>query len=129
MTSRAYVDASAFVKLFVNEPESGALRGAIRGSLASSDLLAIETCRVAMRIGGEAPAMARRALQDVSLVPLDAQVRDRAGFIGPPGLRPLDAIHLATADLIREEIDALVTYDRRLTEAAEALGIPVLSPR
>jgi predicted nucleic acid-binding protein len=43
-------------------------------------------------------------------------------------LRSLDAINLATAMLVRDEIDALVTYDQRLADVAEAEGIPIVAP-
>jgi uncharacterized protein len=49
--------------------------------------------------------------------------------IGSPLLRSLDAIHLATAASIREELGALITYDRRMLVDAQALGLPILSPR
>lgn len=123
-----YVDASAFVKLFADEPESPATRRFLARPLTSSDLLAIEVRRAARRLGGSAPDQAERGLAGVELVPIDVEVRDLAGSIGPPRLESLDAIHLATAFLIRERLDALVTYDRQLAEAAEAVGLKVLSP-
>ena len=43
-------------------------------------------------------------------------------------LRSLDAIHLATALLIREDVDALLTYDDRLAAAATAHGLQVATP-
>jgi hypothetical protein len=49
---------------------------------------------------------------------------DEAATVGPPGLRTLDAIHLAAAQL-----RALVTCDTRLADAGESLGIAVASPR
>ena len=48
--------------------------------------------------------------------------------MGPTLLRSLDALHLATALSVREEIGAFVTYDRSLAEAAKARGMAVLSP-
>jgi predicted nucleic acid-binding protein len=43
----------------------------------------------------------------------------------PPGLRSLDAIHVASARLVAHDLAALVTYDRRMLAAAEDLGLPV----
>lgn len=124
-----YADSSAFAKLFVPEPETPSVEALVRGAaLTSSDLLAVEAMRVARRFGGAALPRARGALASVGLIPLDAELRDRAGTLGPPELRALDAIHLATADRVRAAIDAILTYDQRLAAAAEALGIPVLSP-
>ena len=45
-----------------------------------------------------------------------------------PGLRSLDAIHLATALLLREEVTSFVSYDKRLLAAAQAERLPVVSP-
>ena len=53
---------------------------------------------------------------------------DRPAAIGPPLLRTLDAIHLATALALVPDLDAFVTYDDRLAEAARALGLPVVRP-
>jgi uncharacterized protein len=41
----------------------------------------------------------------------------------------VNAIHLASTLVVSEVLDALVTYDARLGEAAEAAGVRVLSPR
>jgi len=53
---------------------------------------------------------------------------DEAATVGPPGLRTLDAIHLAAAQTA-PELRALVAYDTRLADTAESLGIAVASPR
>ena len=42
--------------------------------------------------------------------------------------RTLDAIHLATAIALGPELDAFVTYDDRLADAARAVGLPVVRP-
>lgn len=47
----------------------------------------------------------------------------------PPELRSLDAIHLATALDLADDLDGLVTYDERLARAANDVGIPTLAPR
>jgi predicted nucleic acid-binding protein len=124
-----YLDASAFVKLFADEPESSSLRGRMVGLAMSSDLLAIEAGRTARRLGGTAPERADDWLQRIELIPIGAEVCELAGWIGPLRLASLDAIHLATAFVIRERLDALITYDRQLAQAAEAVGLRVLSPR
>jgi hypothetical protein len=43
-------------------------------------------------------------------------------------LRSLDSLHVAAALEIGDELEGLVTYDRRLTESAQALGIGVVAP-
>jgi predicted nucleic acid-binding protein len=55
-------------------------------------------------------------------------VLDEAARLAPMGLRSLDALHLATALTVRDEIGVLVTYDRRLAAAAESSGLNVVRP-
>jgi len=66
---------------------------------------------------------AREWLRDVALLPLDD-----ATSLEPPRLRSLDAIHLATALSVRDDVGAFLTYDERLAEAAERHGLPVAAP-
>jgi len=47
----------------------------------------------------------------------------------PETLRSLDALHLATAIEIGDDLEGMVVYDDRLIEAARAASITVLSPR
>ena len=59
---------------------------------------------------------------------LDDAIANVAAALRPPLLRTLDAIHLATALALLPELDAFVTYDDRLAEAARAIGLPVVRP-
>jgi predicted nucleic acid-binding protein len=61
-------------------------------------------------------------------VELDAEVGHLASAVGPANVRTLDAIHLATGVLLRPDLDAFVTYDDRLAEAARLVGLPVVRP-
>ena len=65
-------------------------------------------------------------------VEIDATVRSVAGAYSEPLLRGLDAIHLATAEILARQAGsdfaAFVTYDRRLLDAAKGVGLPVASP-
>jgi uncharacterized protein len=47
----------------------------------------------------------------------------------PLELRLLDAIHLATAEQLGDDLGALVTYDDRTADAADQLGHRVVMPR
>ena len=46
----------------------------------------------------------------------------------PPDLRSLDAIHLATAQVLGPDLARLVTYDERMAAAAKELGWTVSAP-
>ena len=53
----------------------------------------------------------------------------RAAMAEPdPLLRSLNAIHLATARLLGNDLTALLTYDDHLAKAADDAGIPVHTP-
>jgi predicted nucleic acid-binding protein len=67
-------------------------------------------------------------LLDIALLPIDDEVLAPASAIEPPELRSLDALHLATALSIRDDLGAFVAYDQRLAEAAERHGLAVLQP-
>lgn len=58
---------------------------------------------------------------------LSDELLDLAGELDPP-LRSLDAIHLAAALELGDELEAVVTYDAHMSQAAEALGLPVAAP-
>ena len=44
------------------------------------------------------------------------------------GLHSLDAIHVATARILGEDLDAIVSYDNRLLKAASDAGLATVSP-
>ena len=127
---RTYLDASAIVKLIVREPESEALErwlGEGRQEVVSCALVRTEVVRAAAPRGPEAILRARRLLDRLDLIILDDELLDLAGELVEP-LRGLDAVHVAAALELGEELEAFVTYDRQMTRAAEAFGLPVVSP-
>ncbi len=129
MTRLAYLDASALVKLVVEEAESVALnRWYIEAQrLVTSRIGVVETMRAASR--RPCDSLHRdRIMSDVEVLELDPPVAGVAARLEPPCLRTLDAIHLATALALVPELDAFVTYDDRLAEAARGLGLPVVRP-
>jgi predicted nucleic acid-binding protein len=126
-----YVDTSAFVKLVVAEPESAALRRWAAESgreLFSSDLLRAEVLRAARRLSSAAVAQARHHLGALTVIRLDTAVYERAGDLDPAILRSLDALHLAAALVVGDELEGIVTYDDRLAAAAALHGVEVAAP-
>jgi uncharacterized protein len=55
-------------------------------------------------------------------------VYDAAADLEPPGLRSLDAIHLSAAMSLGPDLAGVVTYDERMSEGAQALGLAVEAP-
>ena len=125
-----YLDSSALVKLVVRERESTALRTYLRREpeRLSCALARTEVLRAVRPLGPAAVEMARRLLRSIDLVRLDDALLDAAGMLEPLTLRSLDAIHLAAAQLVAPALRAVVTYDRRMAEAAASLGFSVTAP-
>jgi uncharacterized protein len=123
------VDASAIAKLIRREPESDAVREHLGGfvSLTTSRLAVVELGRLAQRegIGG---TQVQAVLRAFALVEVSAPIARRAAELPGPALRALDAVHLATALALGDDLGAFVVYDRRLRIEAERLGLPVTSP-
>jgi uncharacterized protein len=127
-----YIDTSAFLKTVVAEPESSALGSYLSTFRAprfvSSALLAVEARRSILRtVPTELPRVDLELL-DVIQIDTNTVVLESASRLPDPMLRTLDAIHVATALLIRDDLDVLVTYDQRMLAAAAAHGLPVAAP-
>lgn len=123
-----YVDTSALAALLIDQPESPTLMAWLdetTGALVSSDLLETELRRLAVREGLDQGDVTR-LLDGVALAALDRAVYRNAGILPMPYLRTLDALHLEAA--IRLDVDAILTYDHRLRDAASSVGISVISP-
>lgn len=127
--SVAYVDASALTKLILDEPSSDAMfRWYVKADQVFTSVVgAIETRRAVAR---QTAPMDRLdvILRSIDLIELDPRVRAAAATVQPPRLRTLDAIHLASAQGLVGQLDAFVTYDDRLAEAARIAGLPVFRP-
>ena len=126
-----YLDSSALVKLVVAEPESPALRRYLRRHpvRASCALARVEVVRAVRPHGAPAMTRARQLLRRLDLIQLDDELLDAAATLDGVVLRSLDAIHLAAARTLEDELTAVVTYDDRMTTAAGLAGLVVDAPR
>lgn len=134
---RVYLDSSAIVKRAVREAETAALSQSMQQIFARGDFVfssALATVEVGRslrsRLENESPqtiaTLSAAALGGISECAISSQVVGVALRLGPPSLRSLDAIHLATASIVAA--DVVIAYDRRLLRAAEELGFRTLSP-
>ncbi len=130
MRERAYIDASALVKLLLQESESDELRQyvSLDRELITSRIATVEVRRAIARSTTADDAALAQLWGRIGLMELDAQVAQAASQALPANLRSLDAIHLASALALREDVRSVVTYDRRLADAARAAGMDVVSP-
>lgn len=129
----AYLDASALVKLMRPEPESEALVEALGQwpVRIASEIVAVELGCTARRLGGgDLLDRAETIVGGLHLIPFSAAIRERAVATSfDPPLRALDAIHLATALELGEDLDDFVAYDSHLCRAADSQRLAVRSPR
>ena len=130
MTSIAYLDTSAALKLVVLEPESRALADELDADrsrvVAASWLLHTELhCAAGRHPDDVSRAAVNAVLGRVTLVDITRGDLMSAGALS--SLRSHVAIHLAVA--LRIGADAMVSYDRELLDAASAAGMAAVSPR
>ena len=125
-----YTDSSALVKLVIDEPQSAALdRYLGNAELMATSRVALVEVQRAVGVANPAPAVredAVRLLQSCMLIEVSDALLRTAAELSSASLRTLDAIHLASA--LRVGADELITYDRRLHDAAVEQGLAVLSP-
>ena len=125
-----YLDSSALVKLAIHERESEALRRHLRRRRVwvSSAIARTEVPRALLSAGADALRGGREILSRCELVRVNDRILNAAGSLRPNEIRSLDAIHLATAQLIGSDLLELVTYDDRMADAARMFGHRVASP-
>lgn len=125
-----YCDASALITLVTGRPNAAELHVFLESHpgrpMVTSTVGLVETVRNCSRVG-DFPNLMTQLLRDYDELALTAEIRDRAADL-PGTLKALDAIHVATAETLGEELTWFVTYDRRLTYAARSRGLPVESP-
>ena len=128
----AYIDASALVKLFKPEQETEPLRTALADwpVQVASELIRVEAVCTARRLGGQDVLQrANAALELLNLIPLTPEIIERATDAHTPPLRAMDAIHLATALTVRDDLGAMFVYDNDLHAAAHAHNLNPLAPQ
>lgn len=126
-----YVDTSASVKLVVAGAETEALRSWLSAQPrdpVACDVARTELLRAIRRVAPDRVVRARAVLDAVTLVEVTTAIFEAAGRLDPTIVRTLDAVHLAAALDLGDDLDGLITYDERMASAAAANGIAVTSP-
>lgn len=138
-----YLDTSALVKLFVDEPHSQDVRRATTEArlTVTHDIAYVEACAAFARM---ARARKSRMLASTLRAHLDlhweaweilavtgALVRRAAEFAMRHGLRGYDSVHLAAAESVLESFRGrlpfrLAAFDDQLRRAARVAHIPLL---
>jgi len=133
-----YLDASVVLRILLRQPKRLAAWGRWEAAY-SSELLGIESRRMIDRLRVQA-ALNDHELADVhhdltrieraiGAIPLTRPVLHRAALPMPTAVKTLDAIHLASALLLREHRTTSLTFathDPQQLRAARALGFECL---
>jgi predicted nucleic acid-binding protein len=132
-----YLDACVLLKFVQPEAETAALRAwrvslGADAVLVTSQLAGVELARTFRRAGVDRQRvqfLVANTLRGVDQIVLNDDVLTRAATYETQRLGTLDAIHLATADPLREELDGFLSYDKELSAAVREIGLVHLAPR
>jgi hypothetical protein len=98
------------------------------GSRVTSVISRAEVSRRVALTDPGAAARAAEVIARISLVSLDPGVVGTAASLRPPTLGLAGAIHVASASLLADALDAFLTYDPAIAAAARGASLPVESP-
>jgi len=134
----AYVDASVLLRVVLRQPNAlpewtQIDRGVSSALVTTESLRTLDRLRLRAQLSDSELALRRQAvlavIASLELVEIDGTVLDRAAQPMPTELGTLDAIHLASALLLRESTGEelmMATHDRALALGAQAHGIRVI---
>ncbi|MCX4583075.1 PIN domain-containing protein [Streptomyces sp. NBC_01481] len=124
------MDSSALLTLLTGRSNAAALRSFLAARsgvpMATSTLGFVETVRQLDKVGSYPNALADLDGM-VTEILLTEDVRNLATRVSA-SLRSLDAIHVASALAIGEALDSLITYDKRMLDAARQAGLAASAP-
>lgn len=129
-----YLDTSSFLTLLLGQEGGGPVRSTLRNAeeagatLVSSRLLWLEAQRVTVReglVGNDIRAAVAQHLAPIEQMPLTDDVWVRAAGI-EQHVKTLDALHLATCELLGAELLA-ASLDSGIARVAAARGVLLLS--
>lgn len=132
----AYVDSSVLLRVILGEgeplPSWARIDQALSSELIRLECLrTIDRARIEVALADDVVSRQRadvlEAIDTLSLIPLTTPVLERAAEPFPTLIGSLDAIHLASALLVREHYDELLfaTHDQQLAVAARSMGFTV----
>jgi len=134
----AYVDSSVLLRLALGQPNAlpewrQIDRGVSSALIATESLRTLDRLRIRAGLSDTETARRRATIlnlvDSLELVEIDSIVLDRAAQPMPTGLGTLDAIHLASALLWKDELGlapVMATHDTALGLAAQAHGLTVV---
>lgn len=125
-----YIDTSALLSIVFDESSAKALKPFLGSIFYTSQITRVELIRAVYRLAPEREKVARNVLEGVRIVPVRPSILTQAERLPERiNIRALDAIHIATANILDSvRIHGVITYDKQMAKAASALGFTVESP-
>jgi uncharacterized protein len=132
-----YVDTSAMLKLLVREAESAAIERELLtwSELATSVITEVELPRAVARAREEradavidGSVVLHGVLSSAAIIPLSENIVAAARKVKPVQVGALDAVHIASAISLGRQLAGVATYDKRMQDALEPLGVGVIAP-
>lgn len=126
----AYLDATAIVRLVRNDPGAAEMTALLRGmsNRVTSVVSRAEVTRAIALGAPEALTRAADVMARLGLVQSDLGVVTAASALRPVTLGTVGAIHVASALLLADSLDAFLTYDPAIASAARGASLPVETP-
>ena len=122
---RYYLDSTALVGMLKFERRTADLLTLIDGAEISTSELAITELQLALVQSGVNLAVLAPVREVLTTYSIEQAVLNLAGRLDAPGLKAVDAIHLATA--LNADVDGYITFDPQQVVAARAVGLPVVT--
>jgi uncharacterized protein len=130
-----YLDSSAIVRLVRQEQWSAELEQYLDeldpstvGATSAVGFVEVHRVLVRAEVDATTRRMARSLLHDLARIDLNETVLEQAYALPDKHLRALEAIHVASAIQLAPVLAAMVSYDRRMLDAARFAGLPVAAP-
>ena len=125
-----YIDRSALIKLVADDGQAGALRVYLGdGATLLTTRTAVAEAARSLPVGDVAKEATLNAIATgLSIRELDPGLARVASELRPTAMDTLQALDVAAALELRAELDAFVTYDEHMADAARIHRLPVVSP-
>lgn len=123
-----YLDSSLIVSFILNDSKAKDIIDSIQGNFFTSRLGFTEVIRSIQKFDPKRIQDAQDFFRGVTLLVISDEVLYIVeNYSKSITLKTLDGIHVATAGLVLEDSDCLVTLDKQMAINAERLGIKVLT--
>jgi len=123
-----YLDSSLIVSFILNDKKAKSVMDSIQGTLFTSRLGFTEVIRSIHKFDSKRIRDAQDFFRGVTLLAISDEVLNIVeNYSKLITLKTSDAIHVATAGLVLEDDDSIVTFDKQMAANAERLGINVLT--